>query len=99
MNYSSETANPIKPKKYPKPVVWDLSNFSKELKKEQTVQDLQNIDKISKELEITPTLEVVGYVDHDGNYYNLKQYKLLICKKNLEPVFRLKSGSKEMFVI
>lgn len=98
MNYSSETANPIKPKKYPKPV-GDLSEFGKEFKNEQTMQDLKNIDKISKEPEVTPAIEVVGYVDHDGNYYNLKQYKLLICKKNLEPVFRLKSGSKEMFVI
>ncbi len=95
MNYPFET---IKPKKYPKPVV-DLSDFGKELKKEQTVQDLQNIDKISKEPQVAPVLEVVGYVDPDGNYYNTKQYKLLICKKNLEPVFRLKSGSKEMFVI
>lgn len=95
MNHVFET---IKPKKYPKPV-GDLSEFGKELKKEQTVQDLQNIDKISKEPKVTPTLEVVGYVDPDGNYYNLKQYKLLICKKNLEPVFRLKSGSKELLVI
>ena len=95
MNYSSETANPIKPKKYPKPV-GDLSEFGKEFKKKQ---NLQNIDKISKEPEVTPVLEVVGYVDPDGNYYNPKQHKLLICKKNLEPVFRLKSGSKEIFVI
>ena len=94
MNYSSET---IKPKKYPKPV-GDLSEFGKEFEKEQTMQDLK-IDKISKVQEVTPVLEVVGYVDPDGNYYNTKQYKLLICKKNLEPVFRLKSGSKEMFVI
>lgn len=92
MNYSSEI---IKPKKYPKPV-GDLSEFGKEFKKEQT---MQNLDKISKEPEVTPVLEVVGYVDPDGNYYNTKLYKLLICKKNLEPVFRLKSGSKEMFVI
>lgn len=95
MNYSSET---IKPKKYPKPV-GGLSEFGKEFKKEQTKQDLKNIDKISKEPEVTPILEVVGYVDPDGNYYNTKQYKLLICKKNLEPVFRLKSGSKELLVI
>lgn len=98
MNYPSETANPIKPKKYPKPV-GDLSKFVKNLKNEQTMQDLKNIAKISKEPKVTPVLEVVGYVDHDGNYYNLKQHKLLICKKNLEPVFRLKSGSKELLVI
>lgn len=97
MNHTFET---IRPKKYPKPtVIVDFSKFVKNLKNEQTVQDLKNIDKISKEPEVTPAIEVVGYVDPDGNYYNTKQYKLLICKKNLEPVFRLKSGSKEMFAI
>ncbi len=98
MNYQFDTTNPIKPKKYPKPV-GNLSKFVKNLKNEQTMQDLNNIAKISKEPEVTPVLEVVGYVDPDGNYYNTKQYKLLICKKNLEPVFRLKSGDKELLVI
>ena len=95
MNYPFET---IKPKKYPKPV-GDLSEFGKEFKNEQTMQNLNSIDKIGKEPQVAPVLEVVGYVDPDGNCYNTKQYKLLICKKSLEPVFRLKSGSKEMFVI
>ena len=87
----------VKPKKYPKPIaVGDLSKFCKEFEKEQTAQ---NIENIGKEPEVTPLLQEVGYVDPDGNYYNLKQYKLLICKKNLEPVFRLKAGDKEILVI
>lgn len=94
MNYQFET---IKPKKYPKPVVSDLSKFGKEFESSPaTKEDLRRVEQVNGS---APVLEVVGYVDHDGNYYNLKQYKLLICKKNLEPVFRLKSGSKEMFVI
>lgn len=93
MNYPFET---IKPKKYPKPV-GDLSKFGKELESSPaTKEDLRHVEQVKGS---APVLEVVGYVDQDGNYYNTKQYKLLICKKNLEPVFRLKSGSKEMFVI
>lgn len=93
MNYQFET---ITPKKYPKPV-GDLSEFGKEFESSPaTKEDLRHVEQVSSS---SPVLEVAGYVDPDGNYYNLKQYKLLICKKNLEPVFRLKSGSKEMFVI
>lgn len=93
MNHSFET---IKPKKYPKPVS-NLSEFGKEFESSPaTKEDLRHIEQVKGS---APILEVVGYVDQDGNYYNTKQYKLLICKKNLEPVFRFKSGSKEMFVI
>ena len=93
MNYPFET---IKPKKYPKPV-GDLSKFGKELESSPaTKEDLRHVEQVKGS---APVLEVVGYVDQDGNYYNVKQYKLLICKKNLEPVFRLKSGSKELLVI
>ena len=95
MNPAFET---IKPKKYHKPVaVGDLSKFGKEFESSPaTKEDLRYVEQVKSS---SPVLEVVGYVDPDGNYYNTKQYKLLICKKNLEPVFRLKSGDKELLVI
>lgn len=93
MDYQFET---IKPKKYPKPI-GNLSDFGKEFESSPaTKEDLRHVEQVNGSAHV---LEVVGYVDPDGNYYNTKQYKLLICKKNLEPVFRLKLGSKEMFVI
>ena len=33
--------------------------------------------------------ELVGYVNQQGTFFNLEQYKTLITKQGLEPVFKL----------
>lgn len=89
MKYPFET---IKPKKYPKPsVIGDLTTFSKDFESSSNIEKVENHHDIGVVEYSAPALVIAGYLDTDGNYYNTKQFILLTCKKNLEPVFRLKA--------
>lgn len=79
----------LRPKKYPKPSVWlqdfNLSNITNVNQQQKDNKMQQNTYTVSTDAKP----ELVGYVNQQGTFFNLEQYKTLITKQGLEPVFKL----------
>ena len=77
----------LRTKKYPKPSTWlqdfNLSNhLNQETKDNKMQQTTYIVNTDTKPV-------IVGYVNQQGVFFNLEQYKTLITKQGLEPVFKL----------